>query len=98
MGRPGQRRSIRDTRSEPTFQQGKDGQHWQALAYALWESLLCLGMCIGPVYLFRRYRNRQGRLARFLSPNAYTAYLIHGVVITVLAYAVREVALYPLPK
>jgi surface polysaccharide O-acyltransferase-like enzyme len=55
-------------------------------------------MCIGPVYLFRRYRNRQGRLARFLSPNAYTAYLIHGVVITVLAYAVREVALYPLPK
>lgn len=74
------------------------GWHWQALAYALWESFLCLGTCIGLVYLFRRYANRQGRLAAFLSPNAYTAYLIHGPLITALAYAVRDVALYPLLK
>jgi hypothetical protein len=76
----------------------KGGWHWQALAYALWESFLCLGMCIGLIYAFRRYGNRQGRLASFLSPNAYTAYLIHGVVITAIAYAVRDVALYPLLK
>jgi glucan biosynthesis protein C len=74
------------------------GWHWQALAYALWESFLCLGMCIGLIYLFRRYANRQARLTAFLSPNAYTAYLIHGLLITALAYAVRDVALYPLLK
>jgi glucan biosynthesis protein C len=74
------------------------GWHWQALAYALWESFLCLGMCIGLIYLFRRSANRQGRLARFLSSNAYTAYIIHGVVITVIALAVRDVMVYPLLK
>jgi glucan biosynthesis protein C len=74
------------------------GWHWQALAYALWESFLCLGMCIGLIYAFRRYANRQGRLASFLSRNAYTAYLIHEVVIIAIAYAARDVPLYPLLK
>ena len=74
------------------------GWHWQALAYALWESFLCLGMCIGLIYLFRRYANRQGGLARFLSRNAYTAYLIHEPVITFMALAAAGVALYPLLK
>jgi hypothetical protein len=76
----------------------KGGWYWQALAYALWESFLCLGMCIGLIYVFRRYLNRQGRLASFLSPNAYTAYIIHGPVITFIALGIRDVALYPLLK
>jgi glucan biosynthesis protein C len=84
------------------IEQGLDsflgGWHWQALAYALWESFLCLSMCIGLIYAFRRYANRQGRLASFLSRNAYTAYLIHEVVIIAIAYAVRDVMLYPLLK
>jgi surface polysaccharide O-acyltransferase-like enzyme len=84
------------------LEQGLDpfrgGMHWQALAYALWESFLAVGMCIGLIYAFRRYLNRQGRLAYFLSRNAYTAYLIHEVVIIAIAYAVRDVALYPLLK
>jgi glucan biosynthesis protein C len=74
------------------------GWHWQALAYALWESFLCLGMCIGLIYAFRRYGHGQGRLARFLSSNAYAAYLIHGPVITIMALAARDVMLHPLVK
>jgi len=74
------------------------GWHWQAFAYALWESFLCVSMCIGLIYLFRRNANRQGRLAQFLASNAYTAYIIHGVVITVIALAVRDVMVYPLLK
>ncbi len=76
----------------------RGGLHWQALAYALWESFLCFSMCIALIYAFRRYGNRQGKLARFLSRNAYAAYLIHEVVIVAIAYAVRDVALYPLIK
>ncbi len=76
----------------------RGGLHWQALAYALWESLLGVSMCIGLVYVFRRYRGQQGRLAHFLSRNAYTAFLIHEVVIVAIAYAVRNVAIYPLVK
>ena len=76
----------------------KGGWCWQSLVYALWESFLCLSMCIGLVYLFRRYRHRQGRIAAFLVPNAYTAYLIHAVVITALAIAFQDIGLYPLLK
>jgi glucan biosynthesis protein C len=76
----------------------KGGWNWQALTYALWESFLCLSMCIGLVYAFRRYLSRQGQVAGFLVPNAYTAYIIHAPVITILAFAVRDVALYPLHK
>jgi glucans biosynthesis protein C len=74
------------------------GWHWQALAYALWESFVCLGMCIGLVYTFRRRLNGQGTLATFLARNAYTAYIIHGPVITIVALAARNIALYPLLK
>jgi glucan biosynthesis protein C len=74
------------------------GWHWQAAAWALWESFVCLAFCVGLIYLFRRRGDRQRKVARFLSPNAYTAYLIHGVVVTVLALAVRDVMLYPLLK
>ncbi len=76
----------------------KGGWNWQALTYALWESFLCLSMCIGLVYVFRRYLSRQGKVAGFLVPNAYSAYIIHAPVITILAFAVRDVALYPLLK
>lgn len=74
------------------------GWHWQALVYAVWESFVCLGISIGLIYLFRRYADRQGRLARALSRNAYGAYVIHGLVITVIALAVRDISLYPLLK
>lgn len=76
----------------------KGGWHWQALGNAIVQSLLCLSMVIGLVYLFRRYLDRQPLLAGFLSRNAYTAYLIHEPVITFAALAVMGWMLYPLLK
>ncbi len=74
------------------------GRHWQSLASTLWESFLCLSMCIGLIYIFRRLFNSQGRLIKFLVPNAYTVYIIHAPVITLLAFSVRDVMLHPLLK
>lgn len=76
----------------------RGGVHWQALAYAMWESLLSVSMSIGLIFLFRRYGDHQGSLARFFSRNAYAAYLVHEVVIVVLAYAGRDLTIYPLFK
>jgi glucan biosynthesis protein C len=74
------------------------GLHWQALVYALWESFLVVGVCIGLLVLFRTRWNRQGRLAKGLAANAYTVYFIHPLVIVSFAYAFQAVALYPLLK
>jgi len=74
------------------------GWHWQALLGAMLQSFLCLSMVISVIYLFRRYLDRQGPLAGFLSRNAYTAYLIHEPVITFAALVAMGLMLYPLIK
>jgi glucans biosynthesis protein C len=76
----------------------KGGLNWQSLVYALWESFLCVSMCIGLIYAFRRFFNHRGKLAGFMIPNAYTAYLIHAPIITFLAIAVQNINFYPLLK
>jgi glucan biosynthesis protein C len=76
----------------------KGGWHWQALLAALWQSFLGLSMCVSVIYLFQCRLDRQGALGRFLSPNAYTAYLIHEPVITFAALFATGLMLYPLLK
>lgn len=76
----------------------KGGLHWQSLANATWESFTSVSISIALVYLFRRYLNRQGSAAIWLSRNAYTAYLIHPFVLVPVAVAVQSVMLYPLAK
>jgi hypothetical protein len=74
------------------------GWYWQAIAFAQWEAFMCVSMCVGLVYLFRRRWDRQGVLARELSRAAYGAYLIHEPVITTAAVLAAGVMLYPLAK
>jgi glucan biosynthesis protein C len=74
------------------------GFNWLAFSYALWESFVVVGVCIGLLVLFRMRRNHQGRLARSLAASVYTVYLIHAPVLVGFAYAFHVVALYPLLK
>jgi membrane-bound acyltransferase YfiQ involved in biofilm formation len=87
---------IIDAPSNPDLMKG--GWHWQSLAYAAWESYMCMAMSIGLVYLFKSRFNHQGAIAGFLSRNAYTAYLIHPFVLVPAALAVSAIPLYPLLK
>jgi surface polysaccharide O-acyltransferase-like enzyme len=74
------------------------GFHWLSLVYALWESFVIVGVCIGLLVLFRERLNHQGRLAKSLAASVYTVYLIHPVVLVGFAYAFSVVALYPMLK
>jgi glucans biosynthesis protein C len=74
------------------------GFNWLAFSYALWESFVVVGVCIGLLVLFRQRWNYQGRLARSLAANVYIVYLIHAPVLVGFAYAFHVVALYPLLK
>lgn len=74
------------------------GFHWLSLVYALWESFVIVGACLGLLVLFRQRLNHQGRLAKSLAASVYTVYLIHPVVLVGFAYAFHVVALYPLLK
>ena len=74
------------------------GFNWLAFSYALWESFMVVGVCIGLLVLFRQRLNHQGRLARNMAAVVYIVYLIHAPIMVGFAYALHVLALYPLLK
>ena len=72
--------------------------HWQSAVYAAWDAIMAVGLSLGFVVLFRALFNTQGGVARFLSRHSYAVYVVHVPVVVYLAYALRDVALAPLPK
>jgi len=65
---------------------------------SLWEALVCVGMAFGLIALYRRYFDRQGPAAKFLSDNAFAVYLFHPPVIIALALLLHPLALPALAK
>ncbi|WP_455389527.1 acyltransferase family protein [Petrachloros mirabilis] len=87
---------VLDASGDPNALKG--GLHWQSLLYSLWEAFFCVSMCIAVIYFFRLFLNQRGRFSNFLVPNAYTAYIIHAPIITILTFSIRDVDAYPLVK
>jgi glucan biosynthesis protein C len=76
----------------------RGGTHWQALAYALWEQFLCVGMVISLLVWFHRRYDRQGKPAREVSASAYAAYVFHTSVLVFVTVGLRSMELHPLLK
>ncbi|MFX0133978.1 MAG: acyltransferase [Candidatus Hodarchaeota archaeon] len=74
------------------------GLHWQAFAYALWESIFCIGMSFGLITLFRKKWNIQGKATKTVSANAYTMYLIHAPVLVGISVLFVVVLIFALVK
>lgn len=53
------------------------GMHWQAFGYALWETILFIGITVFLLYFFRDRLNKAGSLLRLMAKNVYTVYIIH---------------------
>ncbi len=66
-------------------------RHWYSAVYALWDSILAVGMCLGAITLFRHFFNRESKFGSFLSQHDYTVFLIHVPIIIFIAYALRGI-------
>jgi glucans biosynthesis protein C len=73
----------------PLFGSGQ----WQSGVYALWDSTYAVGFFLALIIIFRRFLNRQGKLAKLLSQHSYTVYIIHPLILVWLAIALRGVNL-----
>jgi glucan biosynthesis protein C len=71
---------------------------WQSAAYALWDSTFAVGICLALITFFRHVWNRQTRVSRFLSQQAFTVYIIHMPIIVGLSLAIRGIHLESLLK
>jgi peptidoglycan/LPS O-acetylase OafA/YrhL len=64
----------------------------------LWEALVCVGMALLILAVYRRWFNTQGRLARVLSDNAFGVYLIHPPILIAFAIALHPLLWPPIAK
>ncbi|WP_258862780.1 acyltransferase family protein, partial [Marinitenerispora sediminis] len=60
---------------------------WQSLALAAWENTFAAGAILALLALFSARFDRQGRLSRFLSDNAFAVYVLHALVLVALGHA-----------
>ncbi len=68
------------------------------VAYAFWEPLFCVGVCLGLLVLFREKKNTQGWLSRFLADNAFAVYVFHAPLLVAITMILRGLVIYPLLK
>ena len=74
------------------------GLTWQSAGYSVWESFVAVAMSIGLITVFRERLNRQSRLIKVLSENAFAVYMFHPPIIVAVTLLFVPVVLYPVVK
>ena len=74
------------------------GWHWQSFLFSLSQAIISVAIILSLLTLFRKRFNRQEKLARIITKNTYTVYIIHAPVIVFLSYYLRNIALIPILK
>jgi surface polysaccharide O-acyltransferase-like enzyme len=74
------------------------GLRWQSLVFSTWEAFVGTGIVAGLLVIFRSRFDRQGKLAKAMSDNAYTAYIVHAPTVILMAYSAHQIAFHPLLK
>jgi len=84
--------------AEGVIEEFMGGWHWQSLAYAVWEQIVCFSMIIALLGIFRERLNKQGRLALGMSASAYTVYILHTPILLMIGVVFVSWDIYPLLK
>lgn len=74
------------------------GFNWVSAGKCLWEAVLCVGVSLALIALYRRFLDRQGAMTRWLSENAFGVYLIHPPVLVGGALLLHGAGLAAIPK
>jgi glucans biosynthesis protein C len=74
------------------------GWHWQAAAFAAWESFFCVAFSLGLLSLYRERANGSGRLSKLLSETCFGIYCFHAPILVGMSMILRKAAIFPLGK
>ncbi len=67
-------------------------------AYSVWESFTAVAVSIGLIAVLREKFNRQNRLVKTLSDNAFAVYMFHPPILVAITLLLRPVSLIPIVK
>ena len=82
----------------PNFDLFKGRLLLEALIYTVWESIALIAISISIIYLFQTKMNRSNKLLKSMSGSAYTAYIIHAIIILIIMTILIPVSLPALIK
>ncbi len=74
----------------------RGGFAWQACAYAAWEPVVCIGITMKLLVVFRKRFNSMNAYAKGLSKSAYTVYIVHPFFVVVATMLAKDLPLPPL--
>lgn len=63
------------------------------ITYSLYETIMCTGLIIGLIYLFRRRANQPSALMNTLAANAFAVYIIHVPVLVLVQFFLGKMAI-----
>ncbi len=66
---------------DDNFEPYEGGLHWQVAMLALWEQVFGISVCMWILVWFRERHNRQSKLYKKLSDNAFAVYLFHPPIV-----------------
>jgi len=74
------------------------GFNWVSAVKCVWEALVCVGVSLGVLMLYRHYFAAQGAVTRWVSDGAFGVYMFHPPILVALTMAIHDVPLPPLMK
>jgi surface polysaccharide O-acyltransferase-like enzyme len=75
------------------------GLDWRSLVFSTWEALVCVGLCIGLLVLFReRFNKTAAMLMAAMIGAAYTVYIIHILIVIGLQAGFESLDMGPFMK
>ena len=74
------------------------GLHWQAAVYAIWEQMAGIMIMVGLLWFFSLHFNHQGPVTRAMAADTYTVYIIHPIILVILAIALKGLMIPALGK
>ncbi len=74
------------------------GFNWPSLLYSTWESLICAGMVVGLIVLFRTVFRRANPVLAAMATASYAAYIIHFMIVVFLQAGIEGLDLPALVK
>lgn len=70
----------------------------QSLVSSTWEALICVGLCLGLITLFRTMFTRTNRVLVAMAAASYAAYIIHFLIVVFLQAGIQGLELPALVK